>query len=277
MVQAIKLNWKTYLMEAICLGIFMISASVFATLLEYPESPVRVAIPNNFIRLCLMGVAMGGTAMVINYSPMGRLSGAHMNPAVTLTFVGLGKMKFTDAVFYLIFQLAGGMVAVELMAMLIGAPFREEHVNYVVTIPGRPGVATAFLLELMMAFAMMLMVLVTSNQKKFASYTGVIAGIFVMAYVILSGPISGFSINPTRTIASAVPSGVYTSFWIYMIAPFIGMFSAAGLYKAIGGRAICAKMNHNDNYDCIFNCGYCKHQTQQENLVNRRVKKAYGK
>lgn len=262
MIQALKLNWKTYLMEAVCLGSFMISASAFATLLEYSESPIRVAIPNNFVRLCLMGLAMGGTAIGINYSPMGKLSGAHMNPAVTLSFVGLGKINFTDAIFYLVFQLVGGVAAVMLMSIIIGVPFHDEHVNYVVTIPGRSGVVAAFLLEFIMAFAMMFMVLVTSNNKKFAKYTGAIAGIFVMSYVILSGPISGFSINPARTIASAVPSGVYTSFWIYMTAPFLGMFSAAGFYKAIGGRANCAKINHNNNYACIFNCDYCRHQDQ---------------
>ena len=262
MIQALKLNWKTYLMEAACLGSFMISASAFATLLEYPESAIRVAIPNNFARLCLMGLAMGGTAIGINYSPMGKLSGAHMNPAVTLSFTALGKINFTDAIFYLVFQLVGGVAAVILMSIIIGVPFRDAHVNYVVTIPGRSGVVAAFLLEFIMAFAMMFMVLTTSNSKKFAKYTGVIAGIFVMSYVILSGPISGFSINPTRTIASAVPSGVYTSFWIYMTAPFLGMFSASAFYKAIGGRAICAKINHDDNYACIFNCGYCRHQNQ---------------
>lgn len=243
-------------MEAICLGTFMISASAFATLLEYSESQVRIAVPNSFLRLCLMGVAMGATAIGIIYSPMGKQSGAHMNPAVTLSFAALGKISFTDAFFYLISQLAGGIAAVVLMSVIIGTPFKDE-LNYVVTVPGRAGVGLAFSLEAMMAFGMMLMVLVTSNIKKVSKYTGVIAGIFVMSYVILSGPISGFSINPSRTLASAIPSGIYTAFWIYMTAPFIGMFSAAGLYKAIGGRTICAKMNHADGYLCIFNCGYC--------------------
>lgn len=238
----------------------MISASAFATLLEYSKSPVRLAVQGDFIRLCLMGLAMGATAISITYSPMGKLSGAHMNPAVTLSFAALGKIKFIDAIFYLVFQLAGGIISVMLMSVVIGSPFRDEHVNYVVTVPGRLGVGSAFFLELIMAFGMMLMVLTTSNSKRFAKYTGTIAGVFVASYVILSAPISGFSINPARTIASAIPSGVYTAFWIYMTAPFIGMFSAAALYKSGGGRTICAKMRHTDDYPCIFNCGYCKHQ-----------------
>ena len=246
-------------MEAACLGIFMISAAFFATVLEYPNSIVHRVLPNDFSRLCLMGVAMGLTAIGINYSPMGKLSGAHMNPAVTLTFLGLEKIKPVDAFFYLIFQMLGGIVAVSSMAVILGDPFKDSHVNYVVTVPGSSGNTAAFIIELAMAFGMMIMVLITSNHARLSRYTGLIAGIFVMSYVIVAAPISGFSINPSRTMASAIPSGMYTGFWIYMTAPFMGMFSAAVIYKLIGARTLCAKMNHDNHYKCIFNCDHDNH------------------
>lgn len=206
-----------------------------------------------------MGFAMGTTATLIIYSPMGKLSGAHMNPALTLAFLSLGKIKPNDAIFYSIFQCLGGILAVILMSIILGDAFKDEPVNYVITAPGKVGVTTAIMVEVAIAFFMMTMVLVTSNHPKFSNYTGVVAGFFVMNYVILSAPISGFSMNPARTLASAVPSGMYPSFWIYMTAPFMGMFSAAALYKALNGKTICAKMHHNDHPTCIFNCGYCKH------------------
>lgn len=262
MVESLRKNWKVYSMEAVCLGIFMISASFFATILEYPNSIIHQAMPNGFIRLCLMGLAMGVTALCINYSPMGKLSGAHMNPALTFTFLTLGKIKRNDAIYYSIFQCIGGVAAVALMALLIGNPFHDSHVNYVTTVPGKFGEMGAFMIEVIIAFIMLTMVLTTSNNPRLKNYTGAIAGFFVMSFVILSGPISGFSMNPARTIASAVPSGMYSSFWIYMTAPFIGFGLAAFIYKSLHGNVICAKMHHSDHYLCIFNCGYCQHQPE---------------
>ncbi len=260
MIQALKNNWKVYCMEAICLGLFMVSASLFATLLEYPNSVVHQHIPNSFIRLCLMGLAMGLTATAIIYSPMGKLSGAHMNPAVTFTFVRLGKVKVADALYYTVFQCLGGIAAVMIMSIIIGSAFKDPHVNYVVTVPGKYGEVSAFIIEVFIAFWMMTMVLATSNHPTLSKYTGIISGFFVMSYVILSGPISGFSMNPARTIASAVPAMQYTAFWIYMIAPFLGMLSAAELFEKLKGKAICAKFHHSRSYLCIFNCGYCEHK-----------------
>lgn len=247
-------------MEAVCLGLFMISASFFGTVLEYPGSILNEVLPNGFIRLIFMSVAMGATATAIIYSPMGKLSGAHMNPAVTFTFYGLKKISVNDAIFYALFQCVGGTLAVLLMRVVLGEAFEDVHVNYVVTTPGKYGPLTAFIIEIAIAFCMMMMILITSNNSKTAKFTGVFAGIFVMAYVILSGPISGFGMNPARSLSSAIPSGHYNSFWIYITAPFIGMFSAAGCYYYFKGVVHCGKMHHSKLYECIFNCGYCEHE-----------------
>ncbi len=243
----------------------MVSASFFGTLLEYPGSAIHQAVQNDFLRLIIMGFAMGVTATLIIYSPMGKLSGAQMNPAVTFTFYGLKKMKINDAIFYSLFQCAGGTLAVLLMRLILGKAFAEAHVNYVVTAPGKYGPLSAFMVEVIIAFVMMLMILITSNSERMAKYTGVFAGCFVMAYVIISGPISGFSMNPARSIASAIPSGHYNSFWIYLTAPFIGMFSGAACYQYFKGVVHCAKMHHSKFYKCIFNCEYCEHEAQNIN------------
>lgn len=261
MVKAFKKNWKIYTMEAVCLGLFMVSASLFGTLLESPMSGIHQSLPDPFIRTCLMGVAMGITATLIIYSPMGKLSGAHMNPALTVAFMSLGKIDWRDTIYYSLFQCLGGLVAVYFMALLLGNGFIDQPVNYVATLPFK-GEKAAFQVEIIIAFLMMTMVLVTSNHSGLSRYTGVIAGIFVMSFVIISGPISGFSMNPARTIASAIPSHMFDSFWIYMAAPFIGMMTATGTYGFFKGRVICCKMHHSPGYTCIFHCGYCKHQNE---------------
>src|SRR5713226_9052868 len=95
-------HWPEYLMEAAGLGLFMVSACVFATLLESPGSPARRAIPSDFLRRALMGLAMGLTAVGIIYSPWGQRSGAHINPAVTFTFLRLRKIEPWEAFFYIL-------------------------------------------------------------------------------------------------------------------------------------------------------------------------------
>ena len=118
-------HWPEYLIEAAGLGLFMLSACVFGVLLFHPSSPVVAAIPDSILRRVLMGAAMGSTAVAIIYSPWGKRSGAHVNPATTLAFFRLGKVKPVDALFYVVAQFAGGvagtLVAVALLSPAVGA------------------------------------------------------------------------------------------------------------------------------------------------------------
>ena len=92
MLSKLRKNWPEYLIEAWALGTFMVSAGACTMLSEHPSSPVRAAIADADIRRVLIGVCMGLTAIALIYSPWGKRSGAHMNPAVTLTFLRLGKV-----------------------------------------------------------------------------------------------------------------------------------------------------------------------------------------
>ena len=89
----LRKHWREYAIEALLLGTFMISACGFTILLGHPASPVSPLIPDPFVRRALTGIAMGATAMTLVYSPLGRRSGAHMNPSMTLTFLRLGKIE----------------------------------------------------------------------------------------------------------------------------------------------------------------------------------------
>jgi len=256
-VNAIRQHWPEYLCEAACLGLFMISAGVFTSLLEYANSPFRHAIPNDLHRLALNGLAMGLTAIGIIYSPWGARSGAHMNPAVTWTFFRLGKVKAWDALFYPVFQTLGGVAGVLLVKFALGKIFADAPVSYVVTVPGKAGVPTAFVAETAIACGMMLMVLFMTNTPKLARFTGLFGGTLVFLYITFEAPLSGMSINPARTVASALPSGNWTAAWIYFVAPIGGMLLAVEIYRALrkGAQVACAKWNHDPRQRCIF-CGH---------------------
>ena len=118
---ALSGHWPEYLMEAAALGTFMVSACVFVVLFEHPSSPLHQSFEGApVLRRTLTGVAMGLTAIAIFYSPWGQRSGAHMNPAVTLTFLSLGKIAPRDALFYMLFQFLGGVAGVLVATILIG-------------------------------------------------------------------------------------------------------------------------------------------------------------
>ena len=123
MRDTLRQHWPEYLMEAAGLGIFMVIACAFGTLLEYPASPVRQTITVPLLRRFLMGLAMALTAVSIIYSPWGKRSGAHLNPSVTLTFFRLGKVAPWDALFYVAAQFVGGLVGERagLPATFVGA------------------------------------------------------------------------------------------------------------------------------------------------------------
>jgi aquaporin Z len=253
----LRQHWPEYLIEAWGLGIFMISAALFTALLEYPGSPVHQAIGSAFVRRALIGVAMGLTAIALIYSPWGQRSGAHMNPATTLTFLRLGKVSPWDALFYILAQFVGGVGGVLFSKLLLGPIIAHPSVSYVTTVPGPAGVGVAFIAETALAGGMMLMVLLVTNAPKLARFTGIFAGTLVFLYITLEAPFSGMSINPARTVASAWPSGIWTGGWIYFTAPVLGMFLAAQLFlmlKPAAPRA-CPKLHHGDQQRCIF-CGF---------------------
>ncbi len=255
-MNALRHHYPEYLMEAAELGLFMISASIATAILEHPASVIHQAIANPVLRRWLIGVAMGLTAIALIYSPWGKQSGAHLNPAVTLTFLRLGKVNRVDALFYILAQFIGGWLGIVLAAWILGDAMIHPTVNYVVTIPGNDGVGIAFLAEFAISLGLMLVILIVSNTPQLARWTGVFAGILIATYITLEAPLSGMSMNPARTLASAIPAQHWTAIWVYFTAPLLGMFAAAEIYiRWVGQHPVrCAKLHHHNSKRCIF-CG----------------------
>jgi aquaporin Z len=255
-MDVIKYHWPEYLMEGAALGIFMISAGLFTMLFELPDSPLHTAIPSDFIRRALIGLAMGLTAVSLIYSPWGKTSGAHMNPAVTLSFLRLGKIPTWDAIYYIGAQFIGGTLGVVLIQIIFQDEFMKPPVYYVATLPGPGGPLVAFLAEALISFGMMSTVLLVSRNPKLGQYTGYFAGTLVFLYITFEAPMSGMSINPARTFASALPGFVWKDIWIYFTAPLVGMLSAVEIYRwFFDHHHHCPKLVHSHVHRCIF-CGW---------------------
>ena len=251
-----RTNFGIYAIEAALLGAFMVSACAVTTALEHPALPLRHVIASDLIRRALIGMAMGATAVLLIYSPWGRRSGAHMNPATTLSFLRLGKIRARDAAGYIAAHFIGGALGVAFMAVLLGPRLMHASVNYVATRPGPFGVLPAWLGEFVIALLMMTVVLQLNRFPRLAPYTGWFAGSLVALYITFEAPLSGMSLNPARTFGSAVVGHVWTAIWVYFTAPVLGMLGAVEFHRLTSRRrhALCAKLSHCTMVPCIFKC-----------------------
>jgi len=261
-VLAFETHWPEYLMEAAELGLFMVSACSFTVLLEHPASTVRQMVPSPLLRMALVGIAMGLTLLGLIHTPWGKRSGAHMNPATTLMFFRLGKVENWDAAFYMAFQFIGGLAGVVLSFVVFGTLLTNPNVNFAATRPGIAGVPAAFLAELIISFVLALTVLIVSNNARLSQFTPYFAATLVATYITVEAPFSGMSMNPARTLGSALPAHAFHALWIYFTAPPLGMLLAAELYLRLpSAQAVyCAKYHHKNSMRCIFRCRYAQLQ-----------------
>ena len=227
MLDALKNHWPEYLIEAWCLGMFMLSACLFGVLLFNPRSPL-IDLPFA-LRNIAMGIAMGATAIAIITSRWGKRSGAHFNPAVTLTLLRLKRIDGRDALFYIVLQFLGGIAGVLLSSVLLGDLLSDNAVNFVATVPGRSGILSAFVGELVISFVMMTAVLLLSDSR-LATLTPFVVGVLLAGYIAVESPVSGTSMNPARTFASALLAGDWRGWWIYFTAPPIAMLASSEFF-----------------------------------------------
>ncbi len=179
-----------------------------------------------------IAITFGLIVAVMIYT-LGDISGAHLNPAVSIGF-WIGKIfPGKQVVPYIISQAAGAFLASLLLKMLF--PNNDELGS---TIP--TGTASqAFILELLLTFILMLVILrVAKGGKEQGLFAGIAIGSVVLLEAMFAGPISGASMNPVRSLAPALVSGHTQSLWVYLLAPALGALLAVFMHRLLKAKRI---------------------------------------
>jgi len=255
---AAALHWREYVLEATEISALMLSTCIWGTLVYGDESPFKSLGISAVSRPTVMGIAIAVTTFMIIRSPLGRRSGAHMNPAVTLTFLWLGRVHRWDAAWYIAAHFIGAIAGVLAARQILGLRLSAPSVQYMVTVPGERGNAITFVGEFVLAGLLMATVLYSSNHRRLTNLTPTLVAVLTILFFVLSPSKSGFSVNPARTFSSALFAANWQGVWIYFAAPCLGMLSAAAIYvKTVGwNRVYCAKVFHDRHSVCPFRCQF---------------------
>lgn len=185
-----------------------------------------------------MGIAITfGLIVLAMIYTIGDISGAHINPAVTISFWFAGRFPLKDVAPYIIAQLAGGIFAS--MMLVLTFPTNEYLGATIPTIP----YAQTIMIEIILTFFLMFIVInVSTGAKEKGITAGIAIGSFVALAAIFAGPLTGASMNPARSIAPAVISGNIELLPIYIIAPTIGAMLAILSCKFVKGSESCCNL-----------------------------------
>ena len=177
-------------------------------------------------------------------SPIGKVSGAHVNPAVTVGFWLLRKLEGRLAITYVSAQLAGAVVGC-IPILLWGDMGRS--LNFGATTPGAAyTVPEALFGEVITTFALMFMLMVFIAFRELRPFTPFMVPFLYGVMVPLEADVSGISTNPARSFGPSVVSGVWDAWWIYWIGPLIGVVLASAVGYRLAKRVAIAKLYHFD-------------------------------
>lgn len=174
-----------------------------------------------------IALAFGFVVAAMVYS-VGHLSGAHLNPAVTVAFCGVKRFPWSDAPAYIVAQCVGALGAAVALNVLIGL---EPSVG---TTGPAGGVAVAWCVEVAITFSLMFVITsVATDDRTVPGFAGLAIGLAVAMGALAGGAFSGGSMNPARSLGPAVVTGTWAGHWIYWTAPFVGAALGAFAYEIV--------------------------------------------
>jgi aquaporin Z len=207
----------------------LIAAGVSIVILNFGVgNPVARWLPDAGLRRLLTGFGFGAVGAMVAVSPIGKASGAHINPVVTLVFWLKGAMSGRLAAAYVAAQFAGALVgAVPLLAW----GRMGDSVQFGATQPGATyGLGAALLGEVVTTAALVLGLCLFVGHGTLRPFTPLLFPVLYAVMVYLEAPISGTSTNPARSLGPAVVAGMWNGWWVYLVGPVAGAVVGAGVH-----------------------------------------------
>ena len=210
-------------------------------------SPVAAHLPSMSARLLLTGALFAGTGSLVAVSPVGRWSGAHLNPVVTLAFFTQRKVHVHDLAGYVIAQCLGACAAVAVLRLAWGRTGTSLRLG--ATQPGHGFTAgDAAALEAAMTASPVLMILLMTSHARTARWTPLGNWLLVATLVWRGAPYTGTSLNPARSLGPALIAPELSQLWVYVAGPTAGALVAVGLFGLIGRTTLTTKLFHDPTY-----------------------------
>jgi aquaporin Z len=249
-----RLHWPEYGAEFLGTA-FLVLFGLSAVVFDFGKGlPLPALLPDASLRRLITGLLFAGSGSLVAISPFGKLSGAHINPSVSLAFWAQGKMHHHDIIGYIVSQLLGAICGEALLVLVWGK--YAQSVTYGMTLPGRAfPLWLVFLAEMTLTMVLVLTIFICVSSKRFMRWTPFVTWLLVATMVWLEAPISGTSLNPARSIAPALFARMWIDQWLYWIAPPLGALLAVGLYRLIvrgEHDVITGKLFHVPQYRSIF-------------------------
>lgn len=238
--------WQSLLLcELVGTGLLVLVGLSLVIVMFGAGSPLASLIPDEGSRRLITGFLFGSTGAAIALSPVGRVSGAHINPVVSLGFWLMGKLDLRLALGYVAAQLLGAVLGA--VPLLAWGPMGRS-VAFGATAPGG-GYSTevALLGEVVTTFVMVALLCVFLGLRQLRRFTPALFPPLYAVMVFLESPISGTSTNPARSLGPAVVSGTWQAWWIYWLGPLLGMVAAIAVCSALADRIEVAKLYHFDS------------------------------
>ncbi|WP_187175289.1 aquaporin [Algoriphagus sp. AK58] len=236
--------WRAYLSEMAGTALLLLIGLSIVIFLFAAETPMAEIIPNVTHRRMLSGFLFGATGGIISMTAIGRESGAHINPAVTMVFFLFGKIEKRAALAYVISQLMGAVIGC-LPLFIWGA--WGDSIDFGATYPGVGyTVSEAFWGEVSTTFIMVSLLIVFIGFRSIRPFTPMLFPFLYSIMVPIEAAISGTSTNPARSFGPAVVTGIWDSWWIYWAGPILGALLASLVFSALAKRITVAKLYHFD-------------------------------
>lgn len=237
--------WRPFVSEAAGTALLLVGGLSAVILMFGEGSPVTAMIPSNGVRRAVTGFLFGSTGALIAMSPVGKESGAHINPSVTLGFWLMGKMESRVAMGYVLSQLVGACLGV---LPLLGWSSLGRSVEFGATVPGAGySTRTALIGEVITTFALVAGLCVFIGFRKLRPYTPALMPPLFSFMVYAEAPMSGTSCNPARSLGPAIISGQWNGWWIYWVGPMFGALLATLACSFLAKRIEMAKLYRFDS------------------------------